>query len=152
MKNILLFLIINFFLFKFSVSYLVLPFKTRETQIKGSDENITLFLRSLIDNHIFVNIEIGEPKQTIEAFLRTNSYTFFLSEKPKNDSKLNPPNPMIYDVCSKIDNFFDQDNSTTLEITNKSIYSSPGNIHLGNISYDYISLIISYILRIRCDE
>ena len=134
-------MIINFFLFKFSVSYLVLPFKTRETQIKGSDENITLFLRSLIDNHIFVNIEIGEPKQTIEAFLRTNSYTFFLSEKPKNDSKLNPPNPMIYDVCSKIDNFFDQDNSTTLEITNKSIYSSPGNIHLGNISYDYISLI-----------
>ena len=141
MKNILLFLIINFFFFKLSVSYLIFPFKTRETQIKGSDKNITLFLRSLIDNHIFVNIEIGDPKQTIEVFLRTNSYTFFLSEKPKNDSEINPPNPMIYDVRSKIDNFFDQENSNTLTITNQSIYSSPGNVHLGNISYDYISLI-----------
>ena len=64
-----------------------------------------------------------------------------MSEKPKNDSEINPVNPMIYDIRSKIDNFFDQENSSTLEITNKSIYSSPGNIHLGNISYDYISLI-----------
>ena len=141
MKKILLFLIINFFIFKFSISYLVLPFKTREAQIKRSEKNITLFLRSLIDNHIFVNIEIGEPKQTLEAFLRTNSYTFFLSEKPNNDSTIDPPNPMIYDVGSKLVNFFDQEKSDTLEITNKSIYSSPGNLHLGNISYDYISLI-----------
>ena len=67
---------------KLSFSYLIFPFKTRQSQIKNIEKNTTLLLRSLIDNHIYINLEIGEPKQIIELFIRSNSHNFYLSEKP----------------------------------------------------------------------
>ena len=66
--------------------------------------------------------------------MRSNSYNFYLSEKPEIENNTNPSDPYIFNVDSNIT----EENSTSLEITNKSIYSSPNNIHLGNISNDYI--------------
>ena len=74
----------------------------------------------------------------MKYFLRSNSYNFYLSEKPEIENNTNPSDPFIFNVDSNITKFFDEENSTSLEITNKSIYSSPNNIHLGNISNDYI--------------
>ena len=66
-------------IFQFSNSYLLFPFKTHKSLIKNTEENITLLFMSLIDNHIFINLEIGEPRQNIEAFLRMDTYDFYIS-------------------------------------------------------------------------
>ena len=127
--NILLF----FIYLKQCFSYLVFPFKTRISKIKDTEENITLLLSSIADNNIFINLEIGEPKQTIEAFLRIDTNDFYLSEKPSNNT-----NPNMLDVESDINYYFNKNNSTSLDITNISINSYPDGIHLGNISNDYL--------------
>ena len=80
---------------KYAISYLIYPFKTRQSQIKNTDKNITLLFRSLVDNHIFITIEIGDPKQTVEIFLRSDSYDIYLSDKTKNDINTNSSNPYM---------------------------------------------------------
>ena len=66
---------------KFVFSFIIYPFKTRKIQIENESNNLTLLLRSIIDNHIFINLEMAEPKQLIEVFLRANFEEFFFSEK-----------------------------------------------------------------------
>ena len=145
MKNkfSIIYLFIVVFHFKLNFCFLIFPFKTYQSIIENSDKNLTLLLRSLIDNHIFINLEIGNPKQIIKVFLRSNTNNFYLSEKRNNTkSQVNDSNPLIFNI--NVTNFFDWKNSSSLEITNKSIYSSPGDIHLGNVSNDYFYFIDNF--------
>ena len=139
MKNILSIInsiLVYIIILRNSFCYLIIPFKTHPSQIKDTDKNLTLLLRSLKYNNIYINLEVGEPKQEIEAFLRLDGYNFYLSEKNKSDLRTISENPDIYDVGSDLSKFFDKNKSTSLEITDKikSTYSS----NKGNVSYDYI--------------
>ena len=134
-------ILIIFIILDYSISsYLIYPFKTRKSEVNGTDKNLTLLFRSIIDNNIYINLEIGEPKQIIDVFLRSDIYEFYFSEKNKAD--LNPYylKPKMYDVNSDINNFFDKDTSNTLEISNKSAYSSKWVTHKGNYSSDIFYL------------
>jgi len=131
-------ILILFIILDYSISsYLIYPFKTRKSEINGTDKNLTLLFRSILDNNIYINLEVGEPKQTIDVFLRIDICEFYFSEKNKVD--LNPYylNPPMYDVNSDINNFFDKDKSNTVEITNKPAHNSKWiNYHKGNYSND----------------
>ena len=131
---------IFFCLFKDSLLYLIFPFKTYETKLNDTDKNITLLFLSLIDNHIFINLEIGEPKQNIEVFLRSDSNDFYISEKPINNSNQKAIYPFIVNIDLNSNYYFDQNISSSLEISNISIISYPNGIHLGNVSNDFIYL------------
>ena len=85
----------------------------------------------MIDNHIFINLEIGEPKQNIEAFLRMDTYDFYISQKPQNDAN----NPYIINYDSDLSKFYDKNNSNSLEITDILIDNYFGS---GNEANDYI--------------
>ena len=110
--------IFNILLLKCSISYIIYPFKTRIPQVEESESNITLLFRSLIDNNIYINIEMGQPKQVIDVFLRTDVEEFYFSEKVKSDINTNSSNPLIFDVNSNINNFFNARKSISLEISN----------------------------------
>ena len=112
-----LFIIFNIF-YKNSFTFIIFPFKTRKPTIKNEDKNITLLLRSIVDNNIFINITIAEPKQIIEAFLRTDLEEFYFSEKTNLDINTNSPNPLIFDVNSSINKFYNISASSFIEITN----------------------------------
>ena len=134
-------ILIIFIILDYSISsYLIYPFKTRKSEVNDTDKNLTFLFRSIIDNNIYINLEIGEPKQIIDVFLRSDIYEFYFSEKNKAD--LNPYylKPKMYDVNSDINNFFDKDKSNTLEISNKSAFSSKWVTHKGNYSSDIFYL------------
>ena len=135
-KILIIFIILDYS----TSSYLIYPFKTRKSEVNDTDKNLTLLFRSIIDNNIYINLEIGEPKQIIDVFLRSDIYEFYFSEKNKAD--LNPYylKPKMYDVNSDINNFFDKDKSNTLEISNKSAFSSKWVTHKGNYSSDIFYL------------
>ena len=128
---------IHLFLIKYSYSYLIFPFKTRESLVNDIETNITRFFRSLKYNHIYINLEIGEPKQTIDVFL-ADTCDFYLSEKTKGDIRTNSPDPDIFDVNSDLNNFYDKNNSSTSEITNKTKFYLD---HKGYISNDKLHFI-----------
>ena len=113
---IIFFILLN----EYTSSYVIFPFKTRLSQINNID-NITLLFRSLQDNNIYINMEIGEPKQLIDVFLRMDSEIIYISEKNKTDLNPNYNNPQIYDVNSELKNFFDKNKSSTFKSTNESI-------------------------------
>ena len=82
--------------------------------------------------------------------MRSNTHNFYLSEKPNdNNTEINNLESYIINVNSDLNKFFDKENSSSLEITNKSIYSSPGNVHLGNISSDYIHFMTNLNNKIK---
>ena len=126
---------ININLISYAFSYLNIPFKTKPSIIKDTETNITRLFRSLIYNNIYINLEIGEPKQIVEAFLVSQDVDFYFSEKTKNDPKTNISNPNHDDVGCELENFFDKDKSNTVEITNKTKSLNYG--YSGKISYDY---------------
>ena len=128
-------LLLNINLISYVFSYLNIPFKTKPSIIKDTETNITRLFRSLIYNNIYINLEIGEPKQIVEAFLDSQDVNFFFSEKTKNDPKTNISNPHHDDVGCELENFFDKSKSNTIEITNKS--KSLNYDYKGKISYDY---------------
>mgnify|MGYP006873073105 CR=1 FL=1 len=121
-------------------SYLIYPFKTRKSEINDTDKNLTLLFRSILDNNIYINLEMGDPKQTIDVFIRSDICEFYFSDKNKED--LNPYylKPIMYDVNSDINNFFDKDKSNTFEMTNKSAYNSKWVSHKGNYSMIFFTL------------
>jgi len=121
-KILFKFLILNIIISnKFFFSYIIYPFKTRKIQMENESNNLTLLLRSIIDNHIFINLEMAEPKQIIEVFLRADLEEFYFSEKIKCDINTNSSNPLIYDVNSSINNFYNINKSFSIKITNLSI-------------------------------
>ena len=132
-RNIFIFII----LLKFSYLYLIFPFKTRKAYIKDNEKNLTKIFRSLIYNHIYINLEIGQPKQVIDAFLILEKTQFYLSEK-NNDINTNSPNPSIEDVGSNIENFYDKNKSDTIEITNITRNTYYGGPHEGKVIKDYL--------------
>ena len=136
-KSLNCFFLIQICLIKFSFSYLIFPFKTRKIQLNDNENNITLLFASLFDNNIFVEIGIGEPKQTIEFFLRSDIYNFYISKKPKNDNNSTNINPYIFDVGSNLNKFFDEKNSTSLVITNNSVISIYPEEEIGYVSNDF---------------
>ena len=127
--------LININLISYSFAYINIPFKTKKSTIDDTDKNITRLFRSLLYNNIYVNLEIGEPKQKIEAFLASNDVDFYLSEKNKKDEKTSLPNPDYHDVGSELENFFDKKKSDTIEITDKIEFLNYG--YKGNISNDF---------------
>ena len=126
---------ININLISYAFSYLNIPFKTKPSIIKDTETNITRLFRSLIYNNIYINLEIGEPKQIVEAFLDSQDINFYFSEKTKNDPKTNISNPNHDDVGCELENFFDKSKSNTFEITDKTKSLNYG--YNGKISYDY---------------
>ena len=121
LKSLSIFKIFFIIINKISSSYILYPFKTRITKIENSEKNITLLFRSLQDNNIYINLDIGKPKQSIEFFLRTDSEILYISEKNKKDLNPNYKNPQIYDVNSDFDKFLDTNKSTSLSITSQSL-------------------------------
>ena len=109
--------LININLLSYVFSYINIPFKTKSSTLKDTETNITRLFRSLIYNNIYVNLEIGEPKQIVETFLDSKDINFYFSEKTKNDAKTNISNPDHDDVGCELDNFFDKSKSNTIEIT-----------------------------------
>lgn len=134
-------LIINLIYIKLCSLYLIFPFQTRLSQITNTDKDITALFRSLIYNHIFIELDIGSPEKNIEIFLRSTTTDFYISEKNKSDEKTSCPQPIIYDVGSDLNKFFDKYNSKSLEITEEGIYSYPNKNLIGNVSYDIIHFI-----------
>ena len=101
MKNrekLIYLLFININLFSYSFSYLIFPFKTKKSIIDNTENNITRLFRSLLYNNIYIDLEIGQPKQKIEAFLVSKELYFFISEKTKNNPRTNVTNPDYDDV------------------------------------------------------
>ena len=141
MKNIFNNIIINLICFKLFSAYLIFPFKTRKSQIPNTDKNISALFRSLIYNHIFIEVNIGSPKQNVEVFLRSTTTDFYISEKNKSDIKTSCPEPIIYDVGSDLDKFYDKYNSESLEITEETTDDYPIENGVGNVSYDIFNFI-----------
>ena len=131
------FFLINFNLLGFAFTYLNIPFKTKKSIIDDTENDITHLFRSLIYNNIYINIEIGEPSQTIETFLISKDVDFYVSEKSKNDERTNTTNPDVDDVGCELEEFFDKSNSKSLDITRNKKYLYYGCE--GNICYDYFS-------------
>jgi hypothetical protein len=127
MKNIILLLfhiLININFFTSAFAYLIIPFKTKKSIIDNTEHNITRLFRSLLYNNIYINLEIGEPKRTIETFLVSKDIDFYVSEKTKGDARTNVSTPDVDDVGCDLENFFDKDDSKSLVITDriKSLY------------------------------
>ena len=99
--QIIFFIIINIINVKLYSSYIIYPFKTLFSEIPDTDKNITLLFLSLIDNNIFIELNIGTPSQKIEVFLLSSTYNFYISEKNKKDD-------------SELNKFFDKDSSKSL--------------------------------------
>jgi hypothetical protein len=97
-KILILFIIIDYSI----SSYLIYPFKARKSKINGTDKNLTLLFRSILDNNIYINLEVGEPKQIIDVFLRIDICEFYFSEKNKADLSPYYLKPIMYDVNSYI--------------------------------------------------
>ena len=134
-------ILIIFIILDYSISsYLIYPFKTRKSKVNDTDKNLTLLFRSILDNNIYINLEVGDPKQIIDVFLRIDICEFYFSKKNKAD--LNPYylKPIMYDVNSDLNNFFDKDKSNTLEISNKYAHNSKWVNHKGNYSSDIFHL------------
>ena len=79
--------------------YIIYPFKTRKPQINDKEKNLTKIFRSLLYNHIYINLDLGEPKQSVDTFLIMDSTELYLSES-KDDINTNSPNPVYEDVES----------------------------------------------------
>ena len=140
-KSLIHIILIQICFFKLSFSYLIFPFKTHKTQLNDKENNITLIFASLLDNNIFIELEIGEPKQTIEVFLRSDLYNFFISKKAKNGKDPINENPYIFDVGSDLNKFFDEKNSTSIEITNNTIISIYPEETIGYVSTDLFHFV-----------
>lgn len=70
-------IIITIFLFKFSLSYIVLPFKIN-TPLKTS--NMTELVNNLVDNKLIITLPIGNPKTNIDFYASMNQYLYYLEE------------------------------------------------------------------------
>ena len=77
-KTLINLFLLNINLFPLTLSYLIFPFKTKKSILEDTEHNITRLFRSLIPNNIYINLEIGEPKQKVEAFLVSEYEEFFL--------------------------------------------------------------------------
>ena len=95
-------ILILFIILDYSISsYLIYPFKTRKSKINDTDKNLTLLFRSILDNNIYINL-VGDPKQIIDVFLRTDICEFYFSEKNKADLSPYYLKPKMYDVKSDL--------------------------------------------------
>ena len=76
-NNIIFYLLIITFLFKFSFSYIVLPFKIRSPSITN---NITEIVHNLADNKLIITLPIGTPEKKIDFYATMNQYIYYLEE------------------------------------------------------------------------
>ena len=136
-STLFLFFLIYFNLLGFAFTYLNFPFKTKKSIIENTENNITHLFRSLLPNNLYINIEIGEPGQTIETFLISKDIDFYVSEKSKNNDRTNTTYPDVDDVGCELKDFFDKSNSKSLDITRNTKFYYYGL--KGNICYDYFS-------------
>ena len=81
-KNFFTYLIIIFFtLFKFSESYIVLPFKINYPKIF---DNITKVFNELLDNKLMITLPFGTPQKNVDFYASMNEYIYFLEESSNN--------------------------------------------------------------------
>ena len=104
-------ILININFFTSTFEYLIIPFKTKKSIIDNTEHNITRLFRSLLYNNIYINLEIGEPKRTIETFLVSKDIDFYVSEKTKGDARTNVSTPDVDDVGCDLENFFDKEHT-----------------------------------------
>ena len=76
-KTLINIFLLNIILFSYTFSYLIFPFKTKKSIIEDTEHNITRLFRSLLPNNIYIYLEIGEPKQNVEAFLVSSFVEIF---------------------------------------------------------------------------
>ena len=145
MEYCILFFKIYIFLYfiEYSYFYIIYPFKTRNSNILENEKNLTILFRSLLNNHIYINIELGEPRQLIDAFLRTD-YTELLLSENKNDINTNSPNPIYEDVESQLNCFYNLNKSISKEFTNISKMSYKAGDHKGRVINDYLHIKNNY--------
>ena len=139
--NIIYYILFNLILAKLTLSYVIFPFKTRSSIIPNTDKDITALFKSLIDNNIFIELELGTPPQKIEVFLRSTTPDFYISEKNKSDERTSGSNPYIYDVGSDLNKFYDKSSSKSLQITSEEAISEPLEEIPGNVSNDIFHFI-----------
>ena len=73
-----LFFFIFFILFTIISSYISIPFKTFHPQYPSSDNLASDFLRQNINNTLYIELEIGNPSQTIPALLLSDEFGLFI--------------------------------------------------------------------------
>ena len=129
-----------FFLFVFLIekysSILVFPFKTRQPIITENEQNMTKLMRSLIQNNIYITLKLGEPRQSVDTFLRYDVRGFYFSDKFKEDPNTMSGAPIYDDVNSDIKNFYDKSLSKTYNNTEVTKNDLLGGFHKGNRTID----------------
>ena len=77
-NNFISYIIITIvFLFKYNLSYIVLPFKINSSK-KAS--NITELVYNLVDDQLIVTLPMGDPKANIDFYSSMNLYLYYLEE------------------------------------------------------------------------
>ena len=66
-------------------SYIILPFKTRELEIKMTDD----YMKQIFFNDIYINLTIGSEKQIVPINIKMNSNSFYILDEKYN--KTNNP-------------------------------------------------------------
>ena len=106
-------IIMIIFLFKYSLSYIVFPFKIN-TPPKTS--NMTELVNNLVDNKLIITLPIGNPKTNLDFYASLNLYLYYLEEDscfinsnstytPSNSNSYNKKKDLTYcsvklDICS----------------------------------------------------
>ena len=91
MRNIKLAIILFLKLILYINNEIRIPFKTHLTSISSGE--ISEYLKSLIQNDIFIELEVGTPnKQKIASFLKFEEFPFYISGNQVSSSIYNQNN------------------------------------------------------------
>ena len=80
MEFFLIFIILFSYLINTKEKYIIIPFDSMIYNPKNDAKINTDFLSSLYYDDIYINISLGNPKQTIKAFLRLDQYELRIKE------------------------------------------------------------------------
>ena len=64
-------------------SYIILPFKTREPEIKMTDD----YMKQIFFNDIYINLQIGSEKEVVPINIKMNSHSFYILNEKYNKTK-----------------------------------------------------------------
>ena len=80
MEFFLIFIILFSYLINTKEKYIIIPFDSMIYNPKNDAKINTDFLSSLYYDDIYINISLGNPKQTIKAFIRLDQYELRIKE------------------------------------------------------------------------
>ena len=87
-------------------------------------------------NNIYITMKLGEPRQSVDTFIRSDTCEFYFSDHCKEDIYTMSSTPYLDDVNSDIKNFYDKSLSKTYNNTEKSKSYYKGGTHTGNRTID----------------